>query len=201
MWHALVHLAVALAGVLTSLPGVAAQPVPVVDPLDGIDVGDLPVELAGLVTWSVGLFDEAELELPPVRFVYHGDDTTPCSGWGGVHRSADGRSTIDICRSDAGGATPWLFLHELAHAWAAHDLDDGRRADFQALRGWTHWSDHEELEWHERGTEQAAEIIAWGLIDRPVGVVTIHDNTCDDLDAGYRTLTGRPPLHGYRDHC
>lgn len=44
-------------------------------------------------------------------------------------------------------------------------------------------------------------MLVWGLIDRPVGIVTISDNSCDDLDAGYRVLTGQPPLHGYRDYC
>ncbi|MGA9276542.1 hypothetical protein [Ilumatobacter sp.] len=93
------------------------------------------------------------------------------------------------------------ILHEAAHAWAAHDLSEDRRAAFQSLWGWTYWRDDEAADWHENGAEQAAEMIRWGLIDHPVGVITINDHSCADLDAGYRTLAGRPPLHGYRDHC
>ena len=124
-----------------------------------------------------------------------------CSGRRGTHRHVDGHSTIDICTSDLGNVTAALVVHETAHAWSAHDLSDERKADFQALRGWTYWRDHQRAGWHENGSEQAAEIMVWGLIDRPIGIVTIDDHTCDDLDAGYRSLTGQPPLHGYEDHC
>lgn len=202
MFRFLLHTAVVVTWSFGSGLAVAAEGPPAGDPLgDAIELVDTPPELAELARWSMGLFEEAGLHLPPIRYVYHGDDTTPCSGWRGVHRSVDGRSTIDICTSDPGRTTAWLFLHETAHAWAAHDMDEGRRADFRALRGWTDWSNHGEVPWHENGTEQAAEIIAWGLVDRPFGVATIHDASCDDLDAGYRTLTGQPPLHGFRDHC
>jgi len=53
----------------------------------------------------------------------------------------------------------------------------------------------------ERGAERVAEILMWGLIDRPTGEITIRDHGCDALEAGYRALTGDAPLHGYRDHC
>lgn len=201
MFRLLLHSAVAVTWSLGSGLAVAAERPPAGDPVDGVVLVDVAPELAELAQWSVGLFEEAGLDLPPITFIHHGDDTAPCSGWTGVHRHVDGHSTVDICTSEVGGTTPWLVLHETAHAWAAHDLDEGRRADFQALRGWTHWSNHDETPWHENGTEQAAEIISWGLIDRPAGVATIHDHSCDELDAGYRTLTGQPPLHGFRDHC
>lgn len=166
-----------------------------------IELVDMPDQFAEIADWAVDLFAQADMRLPPVRFVYHGDDPTPCRGWRGAHRHVDGRSTIHLCTSDPGPVTAALVLHEMAHAWASVELSDERRADFQAVRGWTHWSEHDHVEWHENGSEQAAEILMWGLIDRPVGIVTIRDNSCDELDAGYRALTGRPPLHGYRDHC
>jgi hypothetical protein len=150
---------------------------------------------------GVHLFEEAGLRLPPLRFVYHGDDQTPCSGTRGSHRDVDGHSTINICTSEPGKVTAGLVLHETAHAWAAHDLSDERKADFQSLRGWTYWRNHEEVAWHENGSEQAAEMMVWGLIDRPTGIRTINEHSCEDLDAGFRALTGQPPLHGYRDYC
>ena len=43
--------------------------------------------------------------------------------------------------------------------------------------------------------------MVWGLIDRPIRIVQIDDSSCDQLDDGFRALTGVPPLHGYRDLC
>lgn len=166
-----------------------------------VEFGAMPAEFVDMATWALGLFDEAGLALPPMSFDYHGDDTTPCSGWHGAHHSVDGGSIIDICTSDPGPVTAALVLHEIAHAWASIDLSEQRKDDFQALRGWTDWSNHADVAWHDNGAEQAAEIMVWGLIDRPVGIVTISDHSCDDLDAGYRALTGQAPLHGFRDFC
>ena len=45
-------------------------------------------------------------------------------------------------------------LHELAHAWADHALEDHARDAFMAARGASNWNDRTEL-WHDRGVEQA----------------------------------------------
>ena len=201
MSHRLTSTIIALTSVVTF--GFLAQNEerPALAQVESVELVDLPDEFSEIVSWAVKLFEGAGLPLPPMQFVYHGDDPVPCSGWRGAHRYVDGRSTIDICTSDPGTVTEALVLHETAHAWAAHDLSDERKADFQALRGWTYWRNHQEANWHENGSEQAAEMMVWGLIDRPVGIITINEHACDDLDAGYRALTGKQPLHGYRDHC
>jgi hypothetical protein len=80
-------------------------------------------------------------------------------------------------------------------------LTESRRAAFLRLRGLTEWRNDDPDRWHERGAEHAAEIMVWGLIDRPVRPVFIPDNTCADLLAGYVMLTGRSPLHGFTDRC
>ena len=49
--------------------------------------------------------------------------------------------------------------------------------------------------------EHAAEIVVWGLIDRPVRSVFNPDTTCAALRAGYEVLVGEPPLHGFTDRC
>ncbi len=165
------------------------------------ELGSMPAEFVDITTWAFSLFDEAGLALPPMSFDYHGDDTTACSGWRGAHRTVDRVSIIDICTSDPGPVTAALVLHEMAHAWASVELSDQRKDEFQALRGWAEWSNHADIAWHDNGAEQAAEIMVWGLIDRPIGIVTISDHSCDDLDAGYRVLTGEAPLHGFRDVC
>jgi hypothetical protein len=65
----------------------------------------------------------------------------------------------------------------------------------------TYWRNYAEVPWHENGTEQAAEIMVWGLIDEPLGMARIYQTTCSDLEAGYRALTGTAPLNGLRDLC
>ena len=66
-----------------------------------------------------------------------------------------------------------MVLHELAHAWSTIGLPVERRHAFQVLRGWEHWSDYDLAEWRDNGTEQAAEIIAWGVSNKAAPTVQI----------------------------
>ncbi|HVR33202.1 MAG TPA: hypothetical protein VMS74_10910 [Acidimicrobiia bacterium] len=150
-----------------------------------------------LVDWALALFDEAGLELAPVHFVASAD-YGPCQGRSGIARHRDGASEITLCGERLGPAHDWLALHELAHVFERHGLGDSHRQAFMELRGLTAWRDGD---WHDRGAEHAAEIIAWGLIDRPTRPGHIDQNTCEDLLAGYVTLIGRLPLHGYTEAC
>lgn len=153
-----------------------------------------------LFDWAVELFDEAGLELPPIDVVGHRTDAH-CLGRSAAHGFDAGRSRIDLCIGDAGPRAEFLILHELAHAWDRHSLTPARRDAFLALRGLQEWRNDDPDRWHERGAEHAAEIMVWGLIDRPVRIVRLDANSCADLLAGYRVLTGTEPLHGYTDAC
>jgi hypothetical protein len=150
-----------------------------------------------LVDWAMSLFDEAGLQLPSVHFIAS-PDFEDCRGRSGIARHHDRRSEITLCGDRLGPAYDWMVLHELAHAFERHDLDDVRRGAFLELRGLAEWRNGD---WHDRGAEHAAEIIAWGLIDRPTRPGHIDQNTCDDLLAGYLTLIGEAPLHGYTEAC
>ena len=184
----------------SAIEPIVAQPAP--EPVPArLEFVDMPDELVTSVIWAVDLFEQADFTLPPLRVVCHGDDTSPCGGYRGVHQTSQRASIIGLCTTDAGPVTDALILHELSHAWLEHNLTEARQADFQALRGYEYWRNRDVAAWHENGCEQAAEIMAWGLIDRPAGVVTINDHGCDALEAGYRALTGAAPLHGYRDYC
>jgi hypothetical protein len=152
-----------------------------------------------IARWAAGLFDRAGLDLPPIDFVRY-TATDPCYGTAGTASYERGRGYIGICTPDAGGLEEFLFLHEMAHTWDHHSLSGARRQAFVELRGLAGWRSPD-LEWEERGSEQAAEIMVWGLIDRPVWIVRIPDHSCAELRAGYVTLTGRGPLHGYTDLC
>jgi hypothetical protein len=179
----------------------AAVMATVTEPTDAIVVDHLPPEIGAIVDWALDLFDQADMELPPLAIEHHGHDTGPCHGHSGIHRPGETRNTIVLCTDQAGPGTEAVVLHELAHAWVDHNVDQQRRDAFQAVRGFDHWRDYTAASWYENGTEQAAEIIAWGLFDRPRAVIRIHQNSCDDLVLGYHTLTGRPPLHGFLDLC
>lgn len=167
-----------------------------------------PIELVGLspyyediVDWAVALYDDAGLDLPPLRVVQHGDDQAPCRRSTGRHHRVDGVSVIDLCTTKKGKLAERLVLHELAHAWTAHGLDHQRRAEFQALRGWTEWSARDGVSWSDLGCEQAAEIVASGVSDRPVPTVLWAQARCEDFDTGYRVLTGSAPPHGVPGRC
>lgn len=193
-------IAVLAGGLLPSagaeLPATAA---PVVS--DPVALSALPDDIEAMVVWALDLFDEAEMELPPLVINHHGEDTEPCNGRIGLHRTTAARSVVELCTDDVSFPTQAMILHELAHAWVDHNVDEERRLAFQELRGYEYWHDYDEARWHENGTEQAAEIIAWGLFDRPMAMLRIHQNSCDELEAGYRTLTETAPLHGFRDKC
>jgi hypothetical protein len=88
--------------------------------------------------------------------------------------------------------TQRVLLHEMAHAWPIGGLSDADRERFVTARDLPSWDD-QGTPWELRGTEQAAEIIAWALLDRDVPVVHIPNAEPDALEAGYRLLTGSAP--------
>lgn len=155
---------------------------------------------AALIEWTIGLYAEAGLELPPLEFVSY-PTREPCRGARGLYAGGRSPATIRICMPEANRFAESLFLHEVAHAWDAYALPDRRREPFLELRDLEQWWDDGRAQWHMYGAEQAAQIIVWGLIDRPIRIATIPDASCADLRTGYVLLTGRSPLHGYTDMC
>jgi hypothetical protein len=150
--------------------------------------------------WALGLYADAGLELPPLEFVRY-SSREPCRGARGFFTGRRSPPTVRICTPDADRFVELLFLHEIAHGWDAHALTDRRREAFLELRDLETWWDDGSAPWHTYGAEQAAQIIVWGLLDRPVRITTIPDASCAELRAGYLVLTGRAPLHGYTDLC
>lgn len=116
MWPRLHNTVIALASMVTFGFVAQSEERPALAQFDKVELVDVPDEFADMAGWAVGLFEEAGLRLPPLRFVHHGDDQTLCSGRRGSHRYVDGRSIVDICTSDRGKATAALLLHETAHA-------------------------------------------------------------------------------------
>jgi hypothetical protein len=173
---------------------------PADDTSSDVTFTDLSVDQVVLVERVIDAFEEAELDLPPIDVIGH-RYVHACSGRHGAHHVSNGRSVIDLCARRPKQTEEFLILHEVAHAWDQHSLTPERRQRFLELRGLEAWRTDDPERWVEHGSEHAAEIIAWGLVDRPVRLLRIDNNGCSDLLAGYRVLTGTDPLHGLTDAC
>jgi hypothetical protein len=159
-----------------------------------------PDDLARFVAWGEGRFATAGLVLPEVTYEFH-TDTEPCNWRRGLYDP--NRRIVDICTMSND-----TLVHELAHAWAEAHLGNVEREAFLTRRGLTTWANHAHP-WRERGTEHAAEIIAWGLaaesdlvrwVDAEHGgrvsfrLLTIDDSSPEQLWEEYRLLTGSDPV-------
>jgi hypothetical protein len=193
--HRVANTALAVLVAAVALVGLPAEPDEAAHSARGFSHGQ-----EALIEWAIGLYADAGLELPPLEFVHY-PTREPCRGARGLYTGDRSPATIRICTPEAGPFAESLFLHEIAHAWDRYALTDRRRAAFLHLRDLEEWWDNGTAPWHTYGAEQAAQIIVWGLIDRPIRIATIPDSSCLELRAGYVLLTGRPPLHGYTDLC
>jgi hypothetical protein len=148
-------------------------------------------DLAG---WALGRFDRAGLELPPLAVAFH-DDREPCGGHFGLYRTGN-PARVDICgfNWDRFAVTAKkTLLHELGHAWTQHNLRDSERGSFLALRHLDTWG-NDEFPWEEQGSEQAAEIIAWALLDQEIQPAKFGEASREALTRAYLQLTGSLPL-------
>jgi hypothetical protein len=142
------------------------------------------------VDWAMRRFRIGGLEgLPPLEVVLHGS-RTPCDGYLGLYLA--GR--IDLCTE--GLLEPYarkFALHEMAHAWTEANLPDEVLVRFLRIRGIATWND-QRLPWKERGAEQAAEIITWGLGEGEI--VPLLPEAVDPVSLAqlYELLTGQPPI-------
>jgi branched-subunit amino acid transport protein len=173
----------------------------------GVPVLNSVPELDRLLEWALDRFETAGLGAPAIGSITFAGGSGRCDGLAGsVDTDAD-RARMLLCLdrgSACVGADCTSFttfarstvLHEFAHAWEPARLDAPTRRAFLALRGLTVWEGVRDVPWAERGAEQAAEIIMWGLLEAPVPLPRLDRPACEDLLASYQVLTGRPPLHG-----
>lgn len=146
-----------------------------------------------LVAWARGRWHAAGLHLPPVDVVFH-DDREGCHEHIGVYVHGSGPA-IHLCLggkplSVAGRKT---VLHELGHAWAAAYLDEAERVALSRRWDRPGWNGPD-LSWEESASEVAAEVIAWGLMDRHLRMPTLPGWDADKLEREFTLLTGRRPL-------
>lgn len=168
-------------------------------PQGSLEVCNGTAELDELVAWAVGRFEQAGLEMPrPDRVSFPPSDRCRRAASGLAVDTGDGVQ-VQLCfgpEALAAGAAAnarFTLLHELGHVWTAQFLPEEGRQEFLLDRGVEAWRDPEGT-WADQGSEHAAEILAWALMDEPVDVVRLPDAGCDRLAEGFRILTGREPL-------
>ena len=149
-------------------------------------------ELMALGEWALGRFTEAGLDLPSIDIYFHQDDQ-PCKGYSALHTRTDGHSLINVCSTSRTPKLESTILHEIGHSWAAHNLTDHERQAFVELQGLNAWYD-KDISWNDRGTEHAAEIIAWGLGETSRPPRWIPNNDPASLATAYQQLTGTNPI-------
>ena len=136
--------------------------------------------LAELGDWALVRFEEAGLDLPAVEIRLHASDDQ-CGGHRGTFNP--GRLRIDVCVDE-----PGVILHELAHAWAHHSLDAATKDAYVVFRGLESWNDPD-TPWLGRGSEDAADTVAWGLQSPPLTGFTA-DGPIALNHAAFQLLTG-----------
>jgi hypothetical protein len=152
-----------------------------------------------LVGWAIDRFDTAGLTAPAVASITFTEVARQpqCSQHRGLAFRDDTGFRIYLClspdRVDRLSAQD-LLLHELAHVWMWENLDTSTQEQFLARMDLSTW-DSVEVPWGQRGEEQAAEVIEWGLTDRPVRQNQMFPETpCTQLAATFTLLTEVPPI-------
>jgi hypothetical protein len=81
----------------------------------------------------------------------------------------------------------------MAHAWTDANLPDEVLDRFLRIRVIATWND-QRLPWEERGAEQAAEIITWGLGEGEIAPRLPHPTGDRELAGLFELLTSREPI-------
>jgi hypothetical protein len=142
------------------------------------------------VDWAWRRFREGGLGGLPRLEVYVHSSEDPCKG--GLGRYRAGR--IDLCTNDSSEPYARKFaLHEMAHAWTEANVDAETVERFMEVRGLTVWNDGRHP-WKERGSEQVAEIIAWGLGEGEIAPLLPDVVDPATLATLYELVTGAAPI-------
>jgi hypothetical protein len=164
------------------------RPAPAREPLV-IHGADTAQERA--IDWSLRRYREAGLAGMPDLEVYLHRSHDACNGGIGLYHA--GR--IDLCAKDSSEPYQRKFaLHEMAHAWTEANVDTAVLDRFMDIRGIAAWNDRS-FAWKERGTEQAAEIITWGLGEGEISPLLPAPVEDRELAEMFELLTGHQPIN------
>ena len=156
---------------------VVAEPVPIGDTVSGGTS-----QQQEMVARALERYATAGLELPALQVHLH-SDPADCNGNRGSFSSGSTPWSITVCTEDE-----LVYLHEIGHAWAEFNLSEAERSDYVARRGLESWNDPATA-WGDRGSEDAANTLAWGLVDTPI-VDMLPDGPLAERNDAFRILTG-----------
>ena len=183
-------------------------------PTGTIPAGDGEIQLFNgsdsqqdLVEWALGRYAAAGLPSPIPRSIAF-PPSVDCILHAGL--AVDTGEGVDLqlcfdqtetCAGDS--CTPSVtaqstLLHELGHVWTIQHVAAATRAAFLEVRGLQVWSDPG-IDRDDLGTEHAAEILAWALLEEDNWPARLPGNDCGELAAGFRVLTGHDPPRGCPD--
>lgn len=160
--------------------------------------------LADLARWGLDRFEAAGLPEPRIETLTF-EPSRSCGDLSGRVVQENGSRHLflclhehELCPGDAGCEAPGLnsrigALHELGHAWLLDQADEATRSSLLESAGLTSWNDLS-VPWQERGSEYAAEVLAWGLLDARVAMVRIGNPSCSELTEAFEILTDAAPL-------
>ena len=142
------------------------------------------------IDWSIRRYREAGLEGMPDLEVYVHPSNRGCRD--GIGYYLAGR--IDLCTTASSEPYQRKFaLHEMAHGWIETNVDGAVLDRFMRDRGIAAWNDPS-FDWKQRGTEQAAEIVTWGLGEGEIAPLLPEIVDASTLTRMYELLTGREPI-------
>ena len=157
--------------------------------------GDAPtVAWTDQVTWGIGRFAAAGLELPSRLAVEVHEDDAACHGNSGRYEPGES-PVVHLCAAVEPGSrvARLITLHELAHAWAETQLGPDERDAFLNVRHLDVWIDGD-VEPYLWGAEHAAEVVSWGLMDEEVSIIRVGDAEPAQLAVAFDTLADEAPL-------
>ena len=142
------------------------------------------------IDWSIRRYREGGLDGMPNLDVYLHGSQADCNGGIGLYHA--GR--IDLCTEASSEPYQRKFtLHEMAHGWIEHNVSGTVLNRFMDIRGIAAWNDRT-FDWKDRGTEQAAEVVTWGLGEGEIAPLLPEATDAPTLSRLYELLTGREPI-------
>lgn len=170
-----------------------------------VELVDAAPDALALVDWAFGRFEAADLPEPTVRRIGFAAGTPECEGVGGWAASGETNAEITLCMDISRVcvrhfddvvftiAGRMCILHELGHLWLSQYVAAPVADDFMELTGARRWRGPG-APWKERGVEQAADTLAWGLLGEATEILGRPLPPCELLDDGFMILTDTAPI-------
>ena len=140
-----------VAAPITALPEVEIDDTEIIE---GVRIVSDDEDRIAAVTRIVERFESLGWPITNTEVRYSEDE---CDGAVGFHTEERGHHVVVLCTD-----TEWTLIHELGHVWSDLYMSEAQRDEFVGRRGLDSWH---EGDYDDRGTEQAAQLIAFGLYD------------------------------------